>query len=197
MKITKNELDERVKLLIKKFNKLQNYYLKKSNYLLKEIFDLRRRQNKNYTVLNLENEKGLEHHKDKIRSLMRFDDVTEYVSELHKEGKLDNSSVFLIANLPKEIQDNESQKKIADLIVKKEVNKEDLIGDKNIHTLMKKVNEKKLTKYEEGVLFKTLRLIKEVSVLVIDHKEMFSRQKNIDRLRQNLNRLNNILYDLQ
>ncbi len=196
MKQEVTETNNKVKELIKEFNELQNSYLEKSYDLLKEIFELRKTENPNYNISDLENEEGLEEHKDKIKPLLKYSTISEEVKGLQEEGKLSNSEVFLMANLPREMKDKKSQSKIAELLINGSIKTKELIGSKGQYLIMKMIGSDKKLEFENKILLRTIYQLKEISNLIIEHKEFFSNKKykkqlikNFKVLKKSLNKL--------
>ncbi|KKN28615.1 hypothetical protein LCGC14_0852600 [marine sediment metagenome] len=177
--------DQYVKELITKFNKLQDSYLKESYDLLKEIYDIRKEQNSDYTIVDLENEEGLEEHRGKIRPLLKYSNISDEVRELQEGGELSNSQVFLMANLPNEMQDDESQKKIANLLINKEIIPQDLIGQINQYKILKMINSYNKMEFENRIVLSSVYEMKRIAGILRDHKDILSSPKYHQKLNEN------------
>ncbi len=189
--------DLKVKSLIKQFNYIQDSYLQNSYDLLKQIYDIRKEDNKEYNITDLENERGLEQHKEKIRPLLKFSNVSQEVRDLQEQGKLNNSQVFLLANLPKELQTEEAQLKIAQLLRDGIITHKDLIGQMNQYKLMKMININKKMGFENMILLGTVYNLKTISQRIMDNKELLSTPTNYQKLKESVEQLNRIMEEVR
>lgn len=177
----------KVKKLIVKFNKVQDRYISESVSILNQIIDLRKIQNPKYSILDLEKEKGLEEHKNKIRSFLRFDNVSDRVQKLYEKDKLRASTLFLITNLPsitkKEID------KVVDKIIDGSISNKDLIGDEFI--LLKKVGINPIKLYDR-IILRTIYQIKSICKIIEKHHTIFNNRKK-EMLLNELDELNKLI----
>ena len=177
----KSNTDTKVKKLIELFNEIQNEYISKSVIILNNIINLRKGENPNYSIDDLESEEGLEEHKEKIKPLLRYNNVSDKVKQYQQEGKIKSSTVFLLANLGQEARKEKNQNKIIDMIVNGEIENKDLIG-KEYH-LLTKIGGNPMGEVEK-IYLETIYCMKTISSLMEENKALLRTPKAKKLIRQ-------------
>lgn len=187
-----NNIEIRIKTLIDLFKEIQNQQLEKSFEVLKQIFKLRKQQNPDYNLSDLENEKGLEQHRESIRPIWRFGNITDKIVNYKYSGKLNPSEVFHLANVTGELRENQDE--LADMLVNKEITTEDL-KPSNAYFLMKKLKRNPM-KEEQRIILNTIYNLDFIGKTILKYKSLLIKQKYKKLLKIKFNHLKIIVDNL-
>jgi hypothetical protein len=190
--------DKIVEGFILKFNQLNDAYVKQASDLLMSIYDIRKLQNKDYTITDLENEKGLEIHRTKIRPLLRFKNLSENIQDTFQKEKISPSTIFLLANLPVRLRDDENQKKIIEKIQSGKLSNADLIGTEGLMKVYNTIGdtEGRMTFEEELLLYGAYQIISVIKYLE-KHQDIYRRNPQwINKLKDNLRTFNHKIKEM-
>jgi hypothetical protein len=186
--ITKNGINNKVEKLIEYFNKIQEQYIKKSRDILLQIVDLRRIQNTNYSYQDLENEKGLEEYKDKIKYFVKYVDLNTRTMTLENQGKISSADTMLIANLPKKLL-RENQDKIVDKVISGEITRVELVEASSSNLYKKVGDDYKAMEEDSRELLEAIYSLTTITERIQKYNHIFKEKKNRDLLEERFNRL--------
>lgn len=122
-----NSKKEELIKLIELAKKTEQRINKKTQKLVIEIIDLERILDPNYSLSHFFQEKEIEDYTDFIEDRVPYDVIPE-VQILYNKGKIDNTDLMVLSNMPKKFQEPKRQRELVRQIVTKKIKSKELIS---------------------------------------------------------------------
>jgi len=123
------KIDVKTKLLIRnieRFKGIEKSFKKEIIEDVKDLIDLHRIDNPEYTFSNLLQEKKLQDYSDVLETYVPYD-VSPLVNDQYIKGNLSNTDMMVLKHTDEEFKQPEQQRKIVEGIITKTINSKDLI----------------------------------------------------------------------
>lgn len=192
------QIEKKTKQLVKNlilFKTIEKKFTRASMKLVKDLIDLHRIKNKEYSFCDLVQEDEFLDYSDVLEKYIPYD-ISPVISKLYHEGKLDNVDLMVLANTDKEFQEPRLQNKIVEKILLKEIKSIELIrASKN--DIREMIGEE-VNRMEEdrALIIEVVYQMKHaVKIIKTNKKRLLEilEKKHKDKLKENFNHLKNAI----
>lgn len=168
----KQETEEKVINLVKEFNKVKDKAYREMYLILKEIYDLRKKENEFYSYNSLAREKGIDVSVNTIKYLFGYEYFTPETKEHIKKGNINERSALALLRRSQEFRDKGIQNKTIKAIVNKKISMTE-ISNTPSDIVLRRVNGGKGITENEKYFLETYYQLRRIHYRIKSYKDYF------------------------
>lgn len=191
--ILKQDIEQRIKELIKKYNYIKDESYYQLYLTLKEIFELRKSEDYDYTHEDLAREKGLNVSVATIKYVYGFEYFNERTKKLVEEEKITARAVLWILRRNKIFRETSFQNDIIDRVISGNLTISEM-SHLHTDTILKKISEDKPMSDDVLIFEQTMSELRRARYKIINYTNYFNKKDHKERI---INYLKGIIKELE
>lgn len=170
--ILKSGIEEKIKELIKRLDKVEDDYYLSVYKILKQILELRQSHISNYKIATLSHEEGIKYSPQQVLYLFTFDYATPRSWELINSGKLRASTFIFIMRRSTQFRNSKIQDKLIEKYMDGELTSS-MISHLNSQQILHFVDSSNEMSDYDKIVLETLYALRRINNKIIRSKKLF------------------------